>query len=338
MAMCAYALDISIHAPRVGGDPASTTWTSIRGRFQSTPPVWGATRDMQLLNAGIIFQSTPPVWGATGRLTTLEASVKFQSTPPVWGATLHAAHPEVPELFQSTPPVWGATSNHCFRAENPTFQSTPPVWGATVLPKQEPLATYISIHAPRVGGDLHLDGHLGLEQHFNPRPPCGGRPDASRPRHPPPDFNPRPPCGGRREPIFHADEEEGISIHAPRVGGDFSMKARYEAAEEFQSTPPVWGATCAVTGDRNVTLHFNPRPPCGGRPGSMPSLPSEKAIFQSTPPVWGATIQSRLPPINRRYFNPRPPCGGRRIVLFFLLRFLGISIHAPRVGGDSKNS
>ena len=113
------------------------------------------------------------------------------------------------------------------------------------------------------------------------------------------------------------------------------MKARYEAAEEFQSTPPVWGATCAVTGDRNVTLHFNPRPPCGGRPGSMPSLPSEKAIFQSTPPVWGATdadlnhyiknhkFQSTPPvwgatssstktPPWTPYFNPRPPCGGRQ--------------------------
>ena len=258
----------------------------------------------------------------------------FNPRPPCGGRPLSTPDRWRCWHFNPRPPCGGRLAQARLIQELEVFQSTPPVWGATVLPKQEPLATYISIHAPRVGGDLHLDGHLGLEQHFNPRPPCGGRPDASRPRHPPPDFNPRPPCGGRREPIFHADEEEGISIHAPRVGGDFSMKARYEAAEEFQSTPPVWGATCAVTGDRNVTLHFNPRPPCGGRPGSMPSLPSEKAIFQSTPPVWGATIQSRLPPINRRYFNPRPPCGGRPPRGERLGAQDGISIHAPRVGGD----
>ena len=34
------------------------------------------------------------------------------------------------------------------------FQSTPPVWGATVVPIKLKEADVISIHAPRVGGDL----------------------------------------------------------------------------------------------------------------------------------------------------------------------------------------
>ena len=34
---------ISIHAPRVGGDMLPWTTTSRLWRFQSTPPVWGAT-------------------------------------------------------------------------------------------------------------------------------------------------------------------------------------------------------------------------------------------------------------------------------------------------------
>ena len=35
---------ISIHAPRVGGDQFSTLEPYVEKVFQSTPPVWGATR------------------------------------------------------------------------------------------------------------------------------------------------------------------------------------------------------------------------------------------------------------------------------------------------------
>ena len=83
----------------------------------------------------------------------------------------------------------------------------------------------------------------------------------------------------------------GISIHAPRVGGDESEHRR-EGRHEY----------------------FNPRPPCGGRRLFTFTVTSP-CLFQSTPPVWGATCNE-----------------GRRTEL------AGISIHAPRVGGDSKNS
>ena len=35
----------------------------------------------------------------------------------------------------------------------------------------------------------------------------------------------------------------GISIHAPRVGGDMVGVGSYCLMTAFQSTPPVWGAT-----------------------------------------------------------------------------------------------
>ena len=38
------------------------------------------------------------------------------------------------------------------------------------------------------------------------------------------------------------------------------------------------------------------------------------------------------------YFNPRPPRGGRLQQIFNRFIFLPISIHAPREGGDSKNT
>ena len=99
------------------------------------------------------------------------------------------------------------------------FQSTPSVWRETIIKPLVIAARIISIHSLRVEGDylrekysldvdisihslrvegdghLHADSHAG--QHFNPLPPCGGRPDAD---------------------ITHC--KECISIHSLRVEGD----------------------------------------------------------------------------------------------------------------------
>ena len=147
------------------------------------------------------------------------------------------------------------------------FQSTPPVWGATPPP-----------------GII-----LSRLKYFNPRPPCGGR---------------LAETGGDTANML-------ISIHAPRVGGDLRRFSGLFIALKFQSTPPVWGATysCASIKEEN--------------------------IFQSTPPVWGATenrfkfpfgvdISIHAPRVGgdtsagmglfySNDFNPRPPCGGRQL-------------------------
>ena len=89
------------------------------------------------------FQSTPPVWGATVSMNTGRGNLDaFQSTPPVWGATL-------------TSRATGTTSS--------IFQSTPPVWGATCPADCFLVLLKISIHAPRVGGDVS-------QTHRQPKP------------------------------------------------------------------------------------------------------------------------------------------------------------------------
>ena len=56
-------------------------------------------------------------------------------------------------------------------------------------------------------------------------------------------FNPRPPRGGRPE-IFNADYGfTDISIHAPREGGDYLILWIRRWWTIFQSTPPARGAT-----------------------------------------------------------------------------------------------
>ena len=278
-------------------------------RFQSTLPVWGATRD-QLRSAGYpAFQSTLPVWGATVRLASGRVLQGFQSTLPVWGATRVAGRRPAGPRFQSTLPVWGATFFCTFSSAQSTFQSTLPVWGATpapwvdnpknvisihaprvgsdAAPLRRPSATSISIHAPRVGSDGVLADALNWAGIFQSTLPVWGatgeRRNAGGCGN---DFNPRSPCGERRQDVLHLPPNQ-ISIHAPRVGSDHIREAAARPGRIFQSTLPVWGATIC-------------------KEGACPIW-----TFQSTLPVWGATVSRSCNGETAHYFNPRSPCGER---------------------------
>ena len=148
------------------------------------------------------------------------------------------------------------------------------------------------------------------------------------------DFNPRSPCGERPQSSGIFLPIPRISIHAPRVGSDFDPQAKTRARAKFQSTLPVWGAT-GRTFNNSCVRNFNPRSPCGERPWTHDRIPehwdfnprspcgerrppapacSSPGIFQSTLPVWGATVAQQLMDLVR-----------------------AISIHAPRVGSDPKD-
>ena len=169
--------------------------------------------------------------------------------------------------------------------------------------------------------------------HFNPRPPCGGRPFVIRClcarlifQSTPPVrgatvpgikapllfiyFNPRPPCGGR-------------------------LQTRRSAAQylKFQSTPPVRGATNTAKSADGRRDDFNPRPPCGGRRQPAPEAYS-RGHFNPRPPCGGRLSRRFLRRRSCSDFNPRPPCGGRPNATAGYLTAPVISIHAPRAGGD----
>ena len=101
-----------------------------------------------------------------------------------------------------------------------------------------------------------------------------------------------------------------ISIHAPREGGDdpedvralnceISIHAPREGGDVIQPEP-IYGAN-----------YFNPRPPRGGRRCILWPLCLPVWVFQSTPPARGATSSFYLHFSEIKNFNPRPPRGGR---------------------------
>ena len=169
----------------------------------------------------------------------------FQSTPPVWGATTTPSLSIMLTVRISihAPRVGGDRPTGVAFAIDTPFQSTPPVWGATRPSHILFQLHIISIHAPRVGGDPDNISGVPPGKHFNPRPPCGGRPSYRKPNRQRGLFQSTPPVwGATHQKRPGGAFPLGISIHAPRVGGDV-----------YTSSGPM------------TAKHFNPRPPCGGR-------------------------------------------------------------------------
>ena len=169
-------------------------------------------------------------------------------------------------MFQSTHPVWGATSGrkaaldgiHRFNPRTPCGVR-PGVAQCHNTPRQ------VSIHAPRVGCDTGQSSSAWIRTSFNPRTPCGVRREDWDARKGIVGFQSTHPVWGATEIEQAFSDTLVVSIHAPRVGCD-------NRCPQF-----VIRARC-----------FNPRTPCGVRPGTAKYYQYQPR-FQSTHPVWGAT-------------------------------------------------
>ena len=257
---------VSIHAPRVGGDAPRPRRPRPCSSFNPRPPRGGRPCPPGPSCLGIQFQSTPPAWGAT-------------PAPPAhagqYAVSIHA------------PRVGGDIALLGFESNHIPFQSTPPAWGATTSAAASRPWRPVSIHAPRVGGDRHRIFTLRRQPVSIHAPRVGGdrqvhvlRLDAKVSIH-------APRVGGDAHRLSQVHRLTMVSIHAPRVGGDAFTYTDYTGGTPFQSTPPAWGATIALTSAVDAEA------------------------FQSTPPAWGATE-------------------------YGWCTYIGctVSIHAPRVGGD----
>ena len=148
---------ISIHAPRVGSDSEFRMLTAHRILFQSTLPVWGATRQHSIkkLTHGY-FNPRSPCGERHILHSTLVRGIDFNPRSPCGERRVCSHHqsffpryfnprspcgerpwtqatPVLPDpIFQSTLPVWGATVLDALPVAYFVFQSTLPVWGATV--------------------------------------------------------------------------------------------------------------------------------------------------------------------------------------------------------------
>ena len=145
---------ISIHAPRVGSDPSPRSAWAGETRFQSTLPVWGATKATTPEAKLLAFQSTLPVWGATlSTRRSYENQTISIHAPRVGSDPAITGTGTSPLYFNPRSPCGERLPEHMIDAAGVVFQSTLPVWGATISLGYMLIVIRISIHAPRVGSD-----------------------------------------------------------------------------------------------------------------------------------------------------------------------------------------
>ena len=104
----------------------------------------------------------------------------------------------------------------------------------------------------------------------------------------------------------------------------------------FQSTPPARGATIA-SGNIYQTQIISIHAPREGGDRSASAGSAAAGRFQSTPPARGATGVCCIhggPSV----FQSTPPARGATLATVFALAVSSISIHAPREGGDGRES
>ena len=192
-------------------------------RFQSTLPVWGATRwpERQCETSSISIHA-PRVGSDAAQAYDTRNTIQFQSTLPVWGATgsggasgyftiisIHAPrvgsdrysarHGAAHSDFNPRSPCGERLRRLCHRRQPRYFNPRSPC-GERLKSTLSSLSNYIiSIHAPRVGSDgwrcaASLTGMISIHA-----PRVGSDSWRSCWTSGPNHFNPRSPCGERQQ-------------------------------------------------------------------------------------------------------------------------------------------
>ena len=147
-------------------------------------------------------------------------------------------------------------------------------------------------------------------ENFNPRTPCGVRPETSSEWFKALKFQSTHPLRGATDDVGAGAHTHPISIHAPHAGCD----PPYIFSKMFETISihaPLAGCDVVYAVIGIPDHHFNPRTPCGVRRKSAPPARSGDG-FQSTHPMRGATT---------------PPLGVEEPD--------DISIYAPHAGCDA---
>ena len=214
--------EISIHAPRAGGDMRRWKMPPRPEHFNPRPPC-GGRHGMLEKSADLYGISIhAPRAGGDDKDGSYRLTVLISIHAPRAGGDLSCGFDEQEAQI----------SIHAPRAG-----------GDLIILGCRQIIFYFNPRPPCGGRLFGVPPHMCMDLDFNPRPPCGGRLVDIAVSRLSPNFNPRPPCGGRLLPVSAVKSGTKISIHAPRAGGDGKNIFNTFKHTLFQSTPPVRGAT-----------------------------------------------------------------------------------------------
>ena len=324
---------ISIHAPLAGRDASFAHWSFGTNHFNPRAPC-GARRLSRLSRVLVQYFNPRAPCGArpvirvacgvpacisihaplAGRDKVYEwlapPDLYFNPRAPCGARPFpQCSYSWIPK-FQSTRPLRGATCPGCLPHAPPNISIHAPLAGRDPPGQNTPDAAAISIHAPLAGRDLIKERFKIPRSNFNPRAPCGARPQPIRPEGFP--FN--------------------ISIHAPLAGRDTTSPFMLSPPFSFQSTRPLRGATPVCRSRPPAFIYFNPRAPCGARRGAKMDL-EDNQYFNPRAPC-GARPRLSCSPEAWITFQSTRPLRGATKIHWAKLCHLWISIHAPLAGRD----
>ena len=149
-----------------------------------------------------------------------------------------------------------------------------------------------------------------------------------------PHFNPRPPRGGRRCLDITQRYVRVISTHALLAEGDHQRLESTRLQEQISTHALLAEGDSMMPVASAAIMHFNPRPPRGGRPCIWPSPISLASYFNPRPPRGGRLQPLFHFPIQHIIFQPTP--SSRRATFYCVLSAVpgGISTHALLAEGD----
>ncbi len=151
-----FAVLISIHASRMGGDQNQTTSRTCHGNFNPRLPDGRRLHECQPMRGRSQgFQSTPPGW---------EATSAYQHTRHIPDISIHASRMGGDHILHSREMITGY------------FNPRLPDGRRQVFFLEDVKRVLISIHASRMGGDRHRETATTMTKYFNPRLPDGRRP------------------------------------------------------------------------------------------------------------------------------------------------------------------
>ena len=167
--------NISIHAPREGGDAGRHGCPSALSNFNPRPPRGGRPIVGSSSTIGSKFQSTPPARGATA-LSSSEISQQVISIhAPREGGDRHLGQAAgTVKYFNPRPPRGGRRAcdgGGCFISY---FNPRPPRGGRLGAEHDLCPLLHISIHAPREGGDQYTTYPMTFCVGFQSTPPARG--------------------------------------------------------------------------------------------------------------------------------------------------------------------
>ena len=148
---------ISIHAPRVGSDPAITGTGTSPLYFNPRSPCGERLPEHMIDAAGVVFQSTLPVWGATISLGYMLIVIRISIHAPRVGSDLITFSSRI-ALYDFNPrsPCGERLSRNQTTRIATYFNPRSPCGERPESAEYKNIGKSISIHAPRVGSDMLL--------------------------------------------------------------------------------------------------------------------------------------------------------------------------------------